>query len=180
MGILKKITDEYFGESKRDEDKFISNIADMKEIDLGDDFPVVFSDRDLVVNGIEYFNFTDLLDMYEKIKETGWDMPDYYTFDKMFYKTSGPWTAKNSIRSSFKEYKGGKIYSMKTGETLVFDTDKKYGERYWCAPEESLLKINYERGFSAGDTGYPVCVKTNNYGKDECLKIRLVKYKDKK
>lgn len=180
MGILKKITDEYFGDFEREEDKFVTNIADMKEIDLGDDFPVVFADRDLVVNGIEYFNFKETVEMYEKIKETGWRMPDYYTFDRMFYGSTRPWIGKKSIRGSFKQYDGVKIYSMKTGETLVFNTDKKYGESYWCEPEVSELKYGMERGFNAGDTSFPLYVKTNNFGEKECLKIRLVKYKETK
>ena len=180
MGILKKITDEYFDGGVREEDKFITNIKDMKEVDLGDDFPVVFADRDLFVNNFDTFSFDEMKEIYGNIKEAGWDMPDYYTFDRMFYSSTGPWEAKDTIISKFKPYSYAKITGKKTKQTLVFNVENKYGHEYWCAPEESLLKSSNERGFNVGSTGFPVCVKKNNYDRKEHLRIRLVKYKDKK
>lgn len=180
MGVLKKITDEYFDGGAREEDKFITNIKDMKEVDLGDDFPVVFADRDLFVNNFDTFSFDEMKEIYGNIKEAGWDMPDYYTFDRMFYSSTGPWKAKDTIISEFEPYSYAKITGKKTKQTLVFNVENKYGHRYWCAPEESLLKSGNERGFNVGNTGFSVCVKTNNYDRKEHLRIRLVKYKDKK
>ena len=49
MGILKNITDEYFGKTKRDEDKITFNIPDMKFVDMGGS--VLWADNDLAVVG---------------------------------------------------------------------------------------------------------------------------------
>lgn len=177
MGVLKKLTDEYFEKAVREEDRFDSNIKEMKEVNIDDSVPVLFADRDLVVDGHEYFDFYELCDMLPKIEKRGWTLPDRYDFDNWFYAIRGPWEPHDYIKSKFVQYKGGVITGKKTNEKLVFNTDKQYGEDYWCYPQEWPKTAP---GFGMGDNGFPVCVKTNNFPKDEQCKIRLVKYKEKK
>lgn len=49
MSVLSKLTDEYFGETERDEDKIIFNIPDMEFVDMGGS--VLWADNDLAVVG---------------------------------------------------------------------------------------------------------------------------------
>jgi hypothetical protein len=59
---------------------------EMEEVDLGRSFPIIFADRDLIINGQDYFNWFFVESVLEKIKKTGWDLPPYKGFDAMFYK----------------------------------------------------------------------------------------------
>lgn len=90
MSVLINLTKEYFGELQRDEDKFVTNIDEMEEVDLGRSFPIIFADRDLIINGQDYFDWFFVESVLEKIKKTGWDLPPYKGFDEMFYKSTYP------------------------------------------------------------------------------------------
>ena len=86
MGILLNLTNEYFGELQRDEDKFVTNIDEMKEIDLGKNFMLTFADRDLIINGQDKFNWFYVESVLDKIKKIGWDLLPYKGFNSMFQK----------------------------------------------------------------------------------------------
>lgn len=49
MGVLKELTKEYFGETKREEDKLVFNTQDLDFIDMGGS--VLWADKDLKIVG---------------------------------------------------------------------------------------------------------------------------------
>lgn len=178
MGVILDLTKEYFGELQRDEDKFVTNIDEMKEIDLGRTFPLIFADRDLIINGQDRFDWFYVESVLDKIKKTGWDLPPYKGFDSMFYKTTYPHRKKDNIKSEWIPYEYGIIETTESDEKLIFRAkNKKYGDTYWCGADGDLSNSKTARCFDMGDIGYEVIVATNNEDKDKMCKIRLVKYK---
>ena len=68
MSVLGKLTDEYFKETERDEDKIIFNIPDMEFVDMGGS--VLWADKDLSIVGdlkgmkyYEFFSFNEMKNM---------------------------------------------------------------------------------------------------------------------
>ena len=63
------------GDTIKKEDQIITNIKDMKPVDLGSDVPVYFADIDLEVNGEVKFTWEEVKGFIQKIEETGWELP---------------------------------------------------------------------------------------------------------
>lgn len=178
MGVLLTLTKEYFGEIERAEDKFETNIKDLKEVDLGKDFPLIFANEDLIVNGENKFDWYFVESILDKIKKTGWDLPPYKGFDSMFYKSTYPHIKKDNIKSKWIPYEGGIIETTDSNEKLIFRAkNKEFGEDYWCGADKDLSNSKTARSFNMGDTGFSVIVVSNNQDKYKKCKIRLIKYK---
>jgi len=177
MDVLLKLTKEYFGKLQRDEDKFVTNIDEMEEVDLGRSFPIIFADRDLIINGQDYFNWFFVESVLEKIKKTGWDLPPYKGFDEMFYKSTYPHRKKDIIIDNWISFEGGTITTTETSQVLHFNSNRQFGETYWCSPDRDLSNSDTARCFNMGDTRFEAIVVTNNEPKEGKCKIRLVKYK---
>jgi hypothetical protein len=170
MGIVLNLTNEYFGELQRDEDKFVTNIDEMKEIDLGKNFMLTFADRDLIINGQDKFNWFYVESVLDKIKKTGWDLLPYKGFNSMFQK---------GIKSEWIPYKCGIIWTTESDEELIFRAKNEHNsDTYWCGADKDLSNSKTARCFYAGaDILGEVVFLTNNKNKNEMCKIRLVKYK---
>lgn len=180
MGVLLKLTEEYFDEDKvRMEDRFISNINEMKLVDIDENIDVYFADIDLVVNDKDSFTYYEMLDFYDKILKRGWDLPHCDKIDKYFYKETFPHKAKDYIQSDWRQNVGGVILNTKTGVRLRFDSNRDYSEDYWCAPHPNdSEKFANSGGFEVTfPKYYGVVTKYNNFPKTDKCKIRLVKYK---
>ena len=63
------------GDTIKKEDEIITNIKDMKPVDLGSDVPFYFADIDLEVNGEFKFTWEEVKGFIQKIEETGWELP---------------------------------------------------------------------------------------------------------
>lgn len=86
MGILKNITDEYFGKTKREEENIKSNIKYLKPIDMGGS--VLWANRDFIVkNGgnFEYGDFFQGSEVKGMKFERGWRVPTVDEFLELFF-----------------------------------------------------------------------------------------------
>jgi hypothetical protein len=168
----------------RKEDEFHSNIDDFKTVDLGKEFPVLFADVDLIVNGNDKFLWDEVILMIEKIKKTDWRLPNYSEMRHMFYKEKIQPKPKNNVITCWYPEKYGSVQSKETGEILYFPTDKKYGEAYWICTE-LLDPSKIAKGLHVGNPrvndGCLIRVNTFDSHKETYpAKIRLVKDKYKK
>lgn len=177
MRVLSKLTDEYFGKSEREEEKIVTNIDELQEVDLGKSFPIIFADRDLNINGQEYFDWFYVESILDKIKKTGWTLPPYKGFDKMFYKSTYPHIKKDNIINNFVSYEGGMIKTAESDQILRFETNRAFGETYWLDADKDLSNSKTARAFNMGDTRFDAIVISNNEPKEAKCKIRLAKYK---
>lgn len=172
-----KLYKRWEGGELRKEDEFRSNTDDLKPVDLGKDFPVLFADADLIVNGADKFTWDEVESMIPKIEKTGWRLPTYAEIQKMFYKYTQPPTPKDNVVICWEPKKYGVIHSKENGKMLYFPTDEKYCESYWLGdlPKNPITA----RGFEIGDGGtyYGCIIRTNNFEKTETCKVRLVKDK---
>lgn len=162
----------------RKEDEFNSNIYDLHCIDLGSNFNILFADKDLIVNNVDKFTNYELTNFLSKIEKEGWRLPTYAEIQKMFYGGTQPPKPNKNLTFDWIPKKYGIVYSPENDETITFNTDKKFGEDYWCDPETPNDRAT-SRGFEVGEPSsyYGCLIRTNNFNKDEYCKIRLIKDK---
>ena len=116
MGILKKITDEYFGKVKREEDDIKSNIKYLSPVDIGGS--VLWANRDFVVKSDWYSKHGDYLKYSEVfgIKfEKGWRLPTVDEFLELFFVED---VIKVSEEISYNKSK--RVYFEFGGDKLIF------------------------------------------------------------
>ena len=174
------------GEQIREEDVLRTNIDEMKEVDLGKDFPVYWADIDLEVNGEDVFDWEETEKIIPQIEKTGWRLPKapneiYDMFGKDIRKKDTYLTREWIPRSH------GVLSSKETGESLYFPTTNQYSESYWCNDDwkyhASTGKVNFEneRCFDVSQhcyyDGIFSLIRMNNMNRDKKIKIRLVKDK---
>lgn len=166
----------------RKEDEFHSNIDDFKTVDLGKEFPVLFADVDLIVNGNDKFLWDEVVLMIDKIKKTDWRLPNYSEMRHMFYKGNRQ-RPKDNVTIEWRPEKHGAVTSKETGETLYFPIDTTYGEAYWIGTE-LLDTSKIAKGLHVGNprvnNGCLIRVSTFSFHQETYpAKIRLVKDKYK-
>lgn len=166
MGVLLKLTKEYFGESQRNEDKFVTNIEEMKEIDLGKNFPLIFADRDLIVNDMNTFTWYDVERFLDKIKKTGWDLPPYKGFESMFENLDFEWKSNDNMVV---------IGTKESNEKICFDVSNSifWGKCYWLEADRKPSNPDANKTFAVKHDRIIVY----NFEKKNHFGIRLVKYK---
>lgn len=115
MKVLSKLTDEYFGNTKRDEDKIVFNIPEMKLVDMGGS--VLWTDDDLTIVGDlhgmyapKVFTFNDVCNMKF---ENGLRLPTIEEFREL-EKNKQIHRARNLNRIVY-------IYDNRSLTTLYFD-----------------------------------------------------------
>lgn len=176
------------GIEARKEDEYRFNIKDFEEVDINPDFPVVFADRDLEVNGENGFTWDEVEKMIPEIEKTGWRLLKGHgeVVDLFYWKTQPP-KPLECFTQIWNAGKGGALINKDTNEALVFDTDNPYGVNYWCNwSENDLVRIQHgsfktstARGFEVGEPKdyYGCLIRTNNFRTSDKCRIRLVKDK---
>ena len=120
MGVISKITKEYFGEEKRDEEKVIFNTNKYKPVYL--DGSVLWADINLEVESggnYRYNSFFTGEEMLSMKFEGGWRVPTYDEYRELF---------KKGIIHKIIEAKGNRPFEAKVvytsthrSDTLVFN-----------------------------------------------------------
>ena len=113
-----KLYKRWKGGEVRKEDEFHSNIDDFKTVDLGKDFPVLFADVDLQVDGVVKFTKEEVISMIPKFKKAGWRLPRNNELRKMFLTPKD-----NATLDWFPIKYGAAVTSKETGETLYFPAE---------------------------------------------------------
>ena len=130
-----KLYKRWNGGNVRKEDEFHSNLEYLHPVDLGKDFPVLFADVDLQVEGVDRFTRDEVISMIEKIKKAGWRLPRKNEIKKMFDTTSI--CPSFSKLDWFRVKHDAAVKSKETGETLYFPTDEHLVARYWIAANKT-------------------------------------------
>lgn len=177
-----KLYKRWKGGEVRKEDEFHSNIEYLKPVDLGKDFPVLFADVDLQVDGNNKFMWEDVILMIDEIKKTGWRLPNYNEMHKMFYNRNRE-EPKNNVTIDWQPEKYGAVTSKETGKTLYFPTDTTYGVAYWMSTY-FLNDFKIVKGLHICNPKLNggVLIRVNDFDshlKTRSAKIRLVKDKYK-
>ena len=108
--IWSDIQDRSAGETMRKEDEIVSNIKELKPVDMGGS--VLWADKDLESDENVYFSFTDAEKIIEK---SGWRLP---TFNEVAELNKMSAIYKNT----YEEYK---LHYYKTHSDLTFEKDIK-------------------------------------------------------
>lgn len=188
MSVLKRLTEEYFGKTERDEDKLPpNNIIDMKPVDMGKDIPFFISDRDLIINESDtLYNESDTFyydyvkEIENKIQKTGWQLPPL-DFINSFIEYSNPFRPGTDFKGK-EEFdckcteNYGIIKSKKTGSELKFNISGD-SQRYWLDNKDK--KTNIINGFFIynGLEKYNTIFHEVYMYKHQKGKIRLIKQK---
>ena len=101
------------GDTIKKEDQIITNIKDMKPVDLGSDVPVYFADIDLEVNGEVKFTWEEVKGFIQKIEETGWELPaGPKGMQSIFYNGNQPPRFRDdAYEKKWKPFVGGTLTS---------------------------------------------------------------------
>lgn len=173
MGILNKITEEYFGESARKEDEINFNTNELKPVDMGG--TVLWADRNLRATNTEFeehFSFKELYEYGFKFGE-GWRLPTWWEYRELFEKNV---TREINSDMRFKFNGVAKFESEKTREKLKFyeigfyleaGGERKSKRSYGCGPVFTMwTKDIYGNVDDAEKYGY-MLVYTFDPGRDE-------------
>ena len=157
------------GTLNRKEDTVITNIKEIKPIDLGNHCLVYFADKDFICNSYRTFSADEKKSLQFP---DGWRIPKEEELTNAIYKAIWFGNQPNRnviIETNFPE--SVTIKGKKTGEELTFDLMGNNRVDYWCADREnSGVEIGYVP-LSDGDyVIYGKCMKTQ-------ARIRLVKDK---
>lgn len=142
MGILKKITGEYFGESSRKEDEIIFNTNELKPVDMGGS--VFWSDRNLLSKGgntpfEEHFSFKELYEYKFKFGD-GWRLPTWKECRELFKNSvtrevTSDWRTKLSGIIKFRcKTTNEKLRFDEVGFYLSADSERESKRTYGSAP----------------------------------------------
>ena len=164
----------------RKEDEFHSNIDDFKTVDLGKDFPVLFADVDLQVDGVVKFTKDEVISMIPKIKKAGWRLPRKNELRKMFDTTAICPSFIDAKLRWFRVKYCAAVTSKETGETLYFPTNERLMESYWIGANKTddfkiirSLHVDADREYRCMLMLYD----SNEYHASLPSKVRLVKDK---
>ena len=182
------------GDTIKKEDQIITNIKDMKPVDLGSDVPVYFADIDLEVNGEVKFTWEEVKGFIQKIEETGWELPaGPKGMQSIFYNGNQPPRFRDdAYEKKWVPFVGGTLTSNENDAKLFFPSDNYYLEVYWCVDDNykkgdldtyslkfGASKRNTQRSFIVGDPNdFNGClIRTNNEMVERKCRIRLIRYK---
>lgn len=103
MGVLKNITEEYFGDSMRNEEYVKFNTDETKPIDMGGS--VLWADRDLEVKDGGGWFYYDKYFTYDEISgvkfKDGWRIPTFDEFTELYSSETGTIRKVNSQPSPY-------------------------------------------------------------------------------
>ena len=170
-----KLYKRWNGGNVRKEDEFHSNLEYLHPVDLGKDFPVLFADVDLQVEGVDRFTRDEVISMIEKIKKAGWRLPRKNEIKKMFDTTSicPSFSKLNWFRVKY----DAAVKSKETGETLYFPLDEHLVARYWIAANKTD-DFKIIKGLHVDAGAYGCMFQVYDYTRYVSpVKVRLVKDK---
>ena len=172
-----KLYKRWNGGNVRKEDEFHSNLEDLQSVDLGKDFPVLFADVDLQVEGVDRFTRDEVISMIEKIKKAGWRLPRKNEIKKMFDTTSICPSFIDAKLNWFRVKYDAAVKSKETGETLYFPTDEHLVARYWIAANKTD-DFKIIKGLHVDAVAYGCMIAVYDYTRYVSpVKVRLVKDK---
>jgi hypothetical protein len=181
------------GIAVRKEDKIITNIDEIKPVDLGSNVPIYFADRDLEVNGEIEFTWEEVLGFITNIEKTGWELPPGPKgMQYLFYSGNQPPRFNNEdYKKKWIPFQGGILTSRENDVELHFPSNNKHVTNYWCADDNYkkgdldtyMIKMSgphaTARSFEVGNPNdyYGCLIRTNNKMVDKKCRVRLIKDK---
>ena len=191
--LSKTINRSKTGEIRLEKKLPSNNINQFKEIDL--DLPIVFADKDLVINGKDKFTWEEVEDYKEGIHYLGWRLPTWDEVKKYFLKkkSASSYELQDdfNIKKEYDEYKGDilHIYKLKNQSNQLDIPITTLGQRYWAdwsetfdekLDEDTLKKRDTARAYVFYNPDYvheKDIIFTTNEEKKNKIKVRLVKDK---
>ena len=170
--IWSDIQDRSMGKTVRREDEIITNIKDIKPVDVG--VSVLWADKDLEINDEKYI----LIDQVKNFEKDGWRLPSKDDANELLSNARWSSTKDNRILSKF--YQIGITHMENDSEesTIYFDCELGKYSKYWENKRDVNTQKNYWDAFDFKHEGsfFPHSV-FSRVRIDEPCRVRLVKDK---
>ena len=170
--IWSDIQDRSMGKIKRKEDEIITNIKDIKPVDVG--VSVLWADKDLEINDEKYI----LIDQVKNFEKDGWRLPSKDEADELL--SNARWSSTKDNRTLSKFYQIGITHMENDSEesTIYFDCELGKYSKYWENKRDVTTQKNYWDAFDFKHEGsfFPHSV-FSRVRIDEPCRVRLVKDK---
>ena len=170
--IWSDIQDRSMGKTVRREDEIITNIKDIKPVDVG--VSVLWADKDLEINDEKYI----LIDQVKNFEKDGWRLPSKDDADELL--SNARWSSTKDNRTLSKFYQIGITHMKNDSEesTIYFDCELGKYSKYWENKRDVNTQKNYWDAFDFKHEGsfFPHSV-FSRVRIDEPCRVRLVKDK---
>ena len=170
--IWSDIQDRSMGKTVRREDEIITNIKDIKPVDVG--VSVLWADKDLEINDEKYI----LIDQVKNFEKDGWRLPSKDEADELL--SNARWSSTKDNRTLSKFYQIGITHMKNDSEesTIYFDCELGKYSKYWENKRDVNTQKNYWDAFDFKHEGgfFPHSV-FSRVKIDEPCRVRLVKDK---
>ena len=170
--IWSDIQDRSMGKTVRREDEIITNIKDIKPVDVG--VSVLWADKDLEINDEKYI----LIDQVKNFEKDGWRLPSKDEADELL--SNARWSSTKDNRTLSKFYQIGITHMKNDSEesTIYFDCELGKYSKYWENKRDVNTQKNYWDAFDFKHEGsfFPHSV-FSRVRIDEPCRVRLVKDK---
>ena len=170
--IWSDIQDRSMGKTVRREDEIITNIKDIKPVDVG--VSVLWADKDLEINDEKYI----LIDQVKNFEKDGWRLPSKDDANELL--SNARWSSTKDNRTLSKFYQIGITHMKNDSEesTIYFDCELGKYSKYWENKRDVNTQKNYWDAFDFKHEGsfFPHSV-FSRVRIDEPCRVRLVKDK---
>ena len=170
--IWSDMQDRSMGKIKRKEDEIITNIKDIKPVDVG--VSVLWADKDLEINDEKYI----LIDQVKDFEKDGWRLPSKDDANELL--SNARWSSTKDNRTLSKFYQIGITHMENDSEesTIYFDCELGKYSKYWENKRDVNTQKNYWDAFDFKHEGsfFPHSV-FSRVRIDEPCRVRLVKDK---
>ena len=170
--IWSDIQDRSMGKTVRREDEIITNIKDIKPVDVG--VSVLWADKDLEINDEKYI----LIDQVKNFEKDGWRLPSKDDANELL--SNARWSSTKDNRTLSKFYQIGITHMKNDSEenTIYFDCELGKYSKYWENKRDVNTQKNYWDAFDFKHEGsfFPHSV-FSRVKIDEPCRVRLVKDK---
>ena len=160
------------GKTVRREDEIITNIKDIKPVDVG--VSVLWADKDLEINDEKYI----LIDQVKNFEKDGWRLPSKDDANELL--SNARWSSTKDNRTLSKFYQIGITHMKNDSEenTIYFDCELGKYSKYWENKRDVNTQKNYWDAFDFKHEGsfFPHSV-FSRVRIDEPCRVRLVKDK---
>ena len=170
--IWSDMQDRSMGKTVRKEDEIITNIKDIKPVDVG--VSVLWADKDLEINDEKYI----LIDQVKNFEKDGWRLPSKDDANELL--SNARWSSTKDNRTLSKFYQIGITHMENDSEesTIYFDCELGKYSKYWENKRDVNTQKNYWDAFDFKHEGsfFPHSV-FSRVRIDEPCRVRLVKDK---